>query len=261
MRKYFYLALLLLYCNIGCTDNNIGENVTIETGLPSQLKSRGNFERLFEFPVKAGTAQWMSFETHQQKLDACQIPDTLLPLIPTKELVEICFEYPLLIDAYAYNDLVEGMKQVVLGFNGFQELLKREDNSVCLLNYLIDNDLSGMNLLSMDPVNLGKKTLYYDLAEILLSFDQMINNADDTQKKDIAEFSYHSIENKERIPSVYGLSSITASAYLTGKIVVKRTPAIRTNNVLYQFLTNKRLLNQTELLELKNIYRNSINNW
>ena len=203
----------------------------------------------------------MSFETHQQKIDACRIPDNLLPLLSTEELVEICMEYPLLIDAYAYNNIVEGMQQVTSRFNGFQELFKRKDNCICLFDYLKSNDLRQENTFGLDEINLAKKTIYYALAEVLLSFDRIIQNADDDQKKHIALFSCDLIESQEQKPSVYGLSSIGASAYLAGSVIAKKKSVTRAGNVLSDFLIRKMILNNEELQELKDVYKNSINNW
>lgn len=261
MRKYIYLILLLLFCNFGCTDSKICDNVTALPNSVAMSRSSDTSQRLFKFPIKPGSAQWMSFETHQQKIDACRIPDNLLPLLSTEELVEICMEYPLLIDAYAYNNIVEGMQQVASAFNGFQELFKRKDNCICLFDYLRSNDLRQKNTFGLDEINLAKKTIYYALAEVLLSFDRIIQNADDDQKKHIALFSCDLMESQEQKPSVYGLSSIGASAYLAGSVIAKKKSVTRSGNVLSDFLNRKMILNNEELQELKNVYKNSINNW
>ncbi|WP_250712267.1 hypothetical protein [Bacteroides fragilis] len=170
-------------------------------------------------------------------------------------------EYPLLIDAYAYNNIVEGMQQVTSRFNGFQELFKRKDNCICLFDYLKSNDLRQENTFGLDEINLAKKTIYYALAEVLLSFDRIIQNADDDQKKHIALFSCDLIESQEQKPSVYGLSSIGASAYLAGSVIAKKKSFTRAGNVLSDFLIRKMILNNEELQELKDVYKNSINNW
>lgn len=117
------------------------------------------------------------------------------------------------------------------------------------------------NTFGLDEINLAKKTIYYALAEVLLSFDRIIQNADDDQKKHIALFSCDLIESQEQKPSVYGLSSIGASAYLAGSIIAKKKSVTRAGNVLSDFLIRKMILNNEELQELKDVYKNSINNW
>ena len=99
------------------------------------------------------------------------------------------------------------------------------------------------------------------MAEVLLSFDRIIQNADDDQKKHIALFSCDLIESQEQKPSVYGLSSIGASAYLAGSVIAKKKSFTRAGNVLSDFLIRKMILNNEELQELKDVYKNSINNW
>lgn len=79
------------------------------------------------YPLSVEDAEWKSFETHQEMLDACQIPDKLLTQLDTEELLELVLEYPLLIDFYAYDNLEEGLDKIASCYNGLSELLDRED--------------------------------------------------------------------------------------------------------------------------------------
>ena len=99
MKKYTFMLLLstVLIIISSCTDTiQIRDDENIHS---KSLSSRNVEAPIFDFP----TIQWEMFETHEQKLAACEIPDSILPKIPTKDLVEICMKYPLLLDAYAFN--------------------------------------------------------------------------------------------------------------------------------------------------------------
>jgi len=82
----------------------------------------------YDFPVKPGTEEWKTFQTHNEMLKACQIPERILNNMSTAALVETVLNYPLLLDMMAYNNIQYGFDQVASRFNGLQELLNREDN-------------------------------------------------------------------------------------------------------------------------------------
>ena len=42
----------------------------------------------YRYPVRPGTAEWASLENHQDKVDACQIPEDILSSMST----EVCRE-------------------------------------------------------------------------------------------------------------------------------------------------------------------------
>ena len=130
--KVFRLILLLSALTIvGCTDMALTTNT--EDTNSRQLESRNVRTPFFEFPV----IQWEILETHEQKLAACEIPDSILSKIPTKDLVEICMKYPLLLDAYAFNTPLQGIKTVISRFNGFKELMNRKDNCIYIFDFKV----------------------------------------------------------------------------------------------------------------------------
>ena len=52
----------------------------------------------WDYPVKPGSKEWQQLTTQELKVRACQIPDELLSQISTKDLVELCLNYPLLMN-------------------------------------------------------------------------------------------------------------------------------------------------------------------
>lgn len=88
----------------------------------------------YEHPFKQGDAVWGNFKSASERIKALQIPDELLPRIPTDHLLRLCLDFPYLMDMFAFNSLEEGFKALVSEFNGFKELQKRADMAVALLN-------------------------------------------------------------------------------------------------------------------------------
>ena len=103
MKPIIASALCLLLCFGGCSDSTdkLPENIS-----STKSETRNIEVRHFTFPK----LQWENFKTHQEKLDACQIPDNILQEIPTAELTTICLEYPLPV---SYTHLTLPTKRIV----------------------------------------------------------------------------------------------------------------------------------------------------
>ena len=173
----------------------------------------------WDYPVKPGTPEWTTFETHDQMLEAIQIPESILRALTTKELVEICLNYPLYGDIFAYNSLQDGFRSnVSKNFNGIQELFRRKDNAQCLLNVLKNYDL--LTLESREhastDLKIGESIWKHSFLEVLMSQESVLTNANAEQQREIAVLSARNMLIKERREQVYGYQSLESSAYLLG---------------------------------------------
>lgn len=247
-KSHFYL--LLLICLLGCTDSNIVNLKSNEVS--TRVSNIGNL-RIFEFP----DIQWSQFDTYQQRIDACQVPDTLLATISTAELVIICMEYPLLMDAYAHNTLTEGVNNIISNFNGFTELLKRKDNCVCVYDYLTENSLKPSDFNTFDEITIGNKTLRYALGEMLLSLENILKNADNVLKQNIAAFSFETLESKEMQSTYCGLISKSTSAFLCANALSLKT-ARSASQPLNILLSTGSVQTDAQLQEVKELCRSLI---
>ena len=89
-------------------------------------------EVIWDFPVKPGTAEWKSLKNRHERCNACQIPDDVLPVLSTEQLIEVCLRYPFLIDIRAFDNILTGFDKYSRDFNGFRELIKRSDAALVL---------------------------------------------------------------------------------------------------------------------------------
>ena len=96
----------------------------------------------WNYPIKPGTEEWKKFNSHDDMVEACRIPETICNSISTAELTELCMQYPLLYNAFAFNNLNDGLDKPYGDFNGIRELFGRKDAVHELLqryNKKIDN--------------------------------------------------------------------------------------------------------------------------
>ena len=85
------------------------------------------YSQVYKYPIQPGTDSWKKLMTHDEMVQVTQIPENILKIIPTSDLLSTCFTYPLLMDVFAFNNLKTGYQTVLGKFNGFQELKLRKD--------------------------------------------------------------------------------------------------------------------------------------
>lgn len=86
-----------------------------------------------EYPINQTDAEWKELDNHNEMIKACMVPDDVLSVMRTKELMQLLYDYPLLIDIYSYDSLEEGVIHLAEECNILAELCKRGDFSVELL--------------------------------------------------------------------------------------------------------------------------------
>src|SRR4030042_5014780 len=178
----------------------------------------------YDYPVKPGTKEWKALASHEQKRQACQIPEsTLIPML-TPDLVETCLNYPLYADMMAYDRVQDGFDYVAKGFNGLQELLKREGVGTVLVE-----KYRSMDPDSTDPawisVKKGEYSLRFFSIEILLAQDAVITSLPENGRLQLLREAHGKILAKQRHPDVYGHMGFTNNALLMGRIMLKENYA------------------------------------
>ena len=87
----------------------------------------------WDYPVKPGMEAWKQFQTHDEMVAACRIPENVLFCLSTERLTDLCWQYPLLLDIFAVNFLDDGLDYLFISFNGINELYKRTYVAECLI--------------------------------------------------------------------------------------------------------------------------------
>jgi hypothetical protein len=136
--KNVILLLLGLSAVFSCKHNQ----ETAETAYPCEELQK---ELPWDYPVKPGTEEWENFKSATEMLESCQIPNTVLTALSTEDLTDICLNYPLLYDVFAFTKKNEGFNKIFNDFNGLRELyarknsadelLKRYDNLLCRMDF------------------------------------------------------------------------------------------------------------------------------
>lgn len=92
----------------------------------------------YEFPITPTETpeKWKEFQTYQEMVDACQIPEDTLKTMTTEGLIETCLSYPLMGNMLLNNSTYEGFKKQVSEFNGLQEFLTRKNLGPAICSFI-----------------------------------------------------------------------------------------------------------------------------
>jgi hypothetical protein len=169
----------------------------------------------YDFPIKPGTDGWKAFTTHDEMLEACQIPEDILKNMSTKGLVETVLEYPLLGDMMAYNSIQHGFEAVASQFNGLPELLSRKDAGTELL--AVYNKMNPLDIEeNWGDVQKGAYTFSIANVEILLAQNEILHNLSEIQLEDLTAEARLKYTAKQQ-SAVYGQTGQEFSIWLMGK--------------------------------------------
>ncbi|MBR6286671.1 MAG: hypothetical protein IKR18_06760 [Bacteroidaceae bacterium] len=136
----------------------------------------------FVFPFSASDNKWKEFKTVRERKEALQIPETTLKQISTENLLEVCMDYPYIIDMLAYDNPDVGFKALTNGFNGYRELLERKNlKDVIVLSFIDMLDGKAANK-DLKPGDLSIRI--YVLSYILKS-QAIFSSLDNLQKQKI----------------------------------------------------------------------------
>ena len=130
----------------------------------------GIFGQTWDYPVKPGTEEWKKFQSNEEMVKACQVPESILQSLSTNELIDIYLRYPLLYDVFAFNNTDEGLDKLFSDFNGIRALYKRKDASDNLIKRYIQK-IHSFSLLNENRSELekGDFIVAVDMLELILS--------------------------------------------------------------------------------------------
>ena len=167
----------------------------------------------WDFPIKPGTAKWLELKSYEEQLLAYNIPDEIIKDISTSELVKICLNYPEwgVVNAY-YNRRI-GLNNLLGHFNGFIELLNRDDVAKELIKvYSKINPLSiGKDWTLLQQGNFG---FQINCIELLLSHGMIIKKLDSQDTLILLDEVVLKYKNKKQLPDLYSLWDLSPTAGL-----------------------------------------------
>lgn len=175
-------------------------------------------EVAWDYPVKPGSEEWKTLKTQKEKLEICQIPENILKNIPTEELMELCFSYPLIYDVMAFNSTQRGIDEFKNNFNGFNEFVQRKTAADLLIKRYSDIQPRGYDKNWTD-VQKGYYSLQIIVTELFLSQNEIINKMTLGQKQGLARELLKKLEEKKDDKELYGKTSQMSIGFALSRIL------------------------------------------
>lgn len=214
---FFLLSLLLLVAS--CSDGLLSGG---EAQAPEACGRSA-----FTYAALLSSDQWNSCTSFKQRMQLCQIPDSMLPALTTAELVELCATHPLNPVCYAYNNPMDGAKVIMRGFNGFAELQKRTDAAAEVLKFYAGVDFANVEQAPY-PITLngngGKQYSASNMTfmELMIASGWLPSLYADTERvSELDRLSAEKYEQKVSRNDVFSAASISQSLMIQAGIALK----------------------------------------
>ena len=195
-------------------------------------------KEIWDYPIKPGTEQWEALASRKEVMEVCRIPQEVLETVSTKDLAEICMNYPLFSDYMFFNSERVGVWAMIKGFNGLDELSKRKDGAQELVK--IYKTYPFFTQIS-DRTSKDFRIIQYKLSflELILSDEIFIDQLDNDQLKELGIIVLDKYENKLNDMNVFGLYNIKKTLLLGAIILDKRNDSAKTTeqqNIIKNFI-------------------------
>ncbi|MDR3226686.1 MAG: hypothetical protein LBT56_03335 [Prevotellaceae bacterium] len=208
---------------------------------------------IWDYPVKPGSEQWATFTTGQQMFEACQIPQNILNVISTKQLADICLNYPLFFEYIAFNNEREGIRLMIKNFNGLNELSKRENGVQELIKTYKDFPILSQ---IQDVSSIDYDTPYkLPFLELLLSDDLFLHKLSNNELVEFKKDVLNRYENKLKNMNVYSVHNIKKTILLGAIILDKVDDAISSqqHDIIKNYIENYNTADSNLLTEISKI--------
>jgi hypothetical protein len=167
----------------------------------------------YEFPIRPGMSEWKELKSHDERVEACQIPKEILTNMSDEALIITCLNYPLSIDLYLFDSVQIGFDNLLTKFNGLRELMKRKDVSAAIVSKY--TSMSSIEQTLCDD-NCRFRFLYL---EIILSQDEILSGLQKSGRRELLQTSYSNHVFRQ-IEGSYGNVEFTSTGRLMSKILL-----------------------------------------
>lgn len=182
------------------------------------LIGTSNYAQPYSYPTRPGDDLWKTFENPDEMYRACQIPNGALKSMTTQDLVTTCLSYPLINTLYAYNDLQAGFDALKKKFNGFEELVKRNDSGIELMK-VYSKMLPSAFDQKWSIERKGRFTLEFSYIETLLAQRDIQLTLSSTAKRELVAVSLEKYKMKQTHVDIFGTHGTSNTVWVIARIV------------------------------------------
>jgi len=202
----------------------------------------------WDFPVKPDTEKWNQLKDESERLNALQIPDDILSIIGTEELVIACLNYPAAFHYTIYDDEHIGLQKVISNFNGLRELFNRNGAGKYLIEHYKNAGAYGF-IIKDKRLNERYWPLRFLYIELLLSQKEIIQNLEAEDRLLLLETTLNKFSLKAQSKDMFSKYDNMNSALIIVRIMASNNVEEVVSNSVYMKFASDRELPDYETVE------------
>lgn len=134
--KRFFLFFSLVCIAIGCT-------VDEQPVTPVQEDEIHPLDKAYVYEAFESKETWKSFNSLEERMAACQVPEAIAQQLSTEALIEVCLDHPFASMCFTSQNALDYLVKGLGRNNAFLQLFSRENACEQLINYYASHpDLS-----------------------------------------------------------------------------------------------------------------------
>jgi len=172
----------------------------------------------WDYPIRPGTEKWQELDSYEKRLNAYNIPDSILSIMSTIDLVKTCLNYPEFRLIMTRNSLQLGYDYLKSIFNGFAELEKRSDSGKELIK--LYEAMEPQKITQYDtPSKRGAFSFQFTCIELIMAQPGIQKNL---SKKDIIQYfdvCTKKYDGKKLLENEYSMFDLGTTALTMGRLL------------------------------------------
>ena len=172
--------------------------------------------------LKPGDAEWdFSRYTVQDIKQKLLLPVDLLKLLTTADLLEVCLDYQYSSDFMFFDDGQQGIGALRNEFNGYNELLQRQDLAeTMLMKYRVK--LRSVDIIArQEQLVMGAFSLRFMLFKMLAAQDEVLGSLSREQLRQLIALSIEAWNTVASQPELFGTIHYSQLLFLFTRIIVR----------------------------------------
>ncbi len=188
----------------------------------------------YTYQITPDSNEWATYKQKNDILVKLQIPESKLSIITTDALLLTVLDYPYILDYNVFNNLEDAYNTFYADFNGFRELMSRNDlteklikkyNSTTIITsdaYVtkrIENDTT----TSKNDAEFSKEFFKSSTIEFLLVCDELHNGEHTVEQKEIIKKVTNEKSNERISSGLYSYNSEIYTKHVGNSLSVQNT--------------------------------------
>ncbi|MBR5697211.1 MAG: hypothetical protein IKX44_01130 [Prevotella sp.] len=204
-------------------DNQFQDVTTQELDKLVETYSPWTCTHIYSFPLYPGDEEW-DFDKYSvgQIKEKLRLSAHLLKTMRTPDLVEVCLDYQYMSDFIAYDEMQTGFDNLCIEFNGYDELLRRQDFVQTMLKKLYTHWHKMEKVKLLSEIEKGRYGFQCALFPLILAQDRSLKQFEKKGLRQMIDMSLANATTEQAEPAMFGRINQIQWLYLYARIIQRQ---------------------------------------